>query len=254
MTNRLIYQPKGRAREYAPWALNLFRGCNHACRYCYAPTILKMDRKAFHHSATPRWNGNAQFWEQLEEEASLLSADIQLGLREPMQILLCFTCDPYPIGENGFTRSVIELLHRKNLPVTILSKGGERSMKDFDLLSPRDAYATTLTFLDAEQSERWEPGAAPPEERIDALRQAHQRGLPTWVSLEPVIDPQQTLALIAFTHPFVDFYKIGKLNYQATPEPVDWAQFAQDAANACRELQKPFLLKEDLRMHLGGGG
>jgi len=32
---RLIYQPKGKAREYSPWACNLFNGCTNNCSYCY---------------------------------------------------------------------------------------------------------------------------------------------------------------------------------------------------------------------------
>ncbi len=35
----LIYVPKGRAREYSPLALNLYRGCEHRCSYCYCPRI-----------------------------------------------------------------------------------------------------------------------------------------------------------------------------------------------------------------------
>jgi DNA repair photolyase len=30
-----IYEPKGKAREYAPLALNLYESCPHGCKYCY---------------------------------------------------------------------------------------------------------------------------------------------------------------------------------------------------------------------------
>mgnify|MGYP001557876463 FL=1 len=30
----LIYEPAGRAREYAALACNVYRGCDHACVYC----------------------------------------------------------------------------------------------------------------------------------------------------------------------------------------------------------------------------
>lgn len=32
----VIYEPKGMALEYAELAANLYRGCSHACRFCYA--------------------------------------------------------------------------------------------------------------------------------------------------------------------------------------------------------------------------
>ena len=32
----VIYEPKGKAREYSPLALNLYLECQHGCKYCYA--------------------------------------------------------------------------------------------------------------------------------------------------------------------------------------------------------------------------
>ncbi|MFZ5453843.1 MAG: hypothetical protein ACOZF2_18480 [Thermodesulfobacteriota bacterium] len=33
----IIYEPRGKAREYSPLAANLYRGYAHACVYCFAP-------------------------------------------------------------------------------------------------------------------------------------------------------------------------------------------------------------------------
>jgi DNA repair photolyase len=51
---RVIYLPKGRALEYAPLAVNLYNGCPHGCRYCYAPAMMHTTRKAWHVAAVPR--------------------------------------------------------------------------------------------------------------------------------------------------------------------------------------------------------
>lgn len=32
-----IYVPKGKAREYGDYALNIYTGCPHRCYYCFAP-------------------------------------------------------------------------------------------------------------------------------------------------------------------------------------------------------------------------
>jgi hypothetical protein len=42
-----IYAPKRQAGEYAPLAANPYRGCGHACAYCYVPLVLKMKRPEF---------------------------------------------------------------------------------------------------------------------------------------------------------------------------------------------------------------
>ena len=49
-----IYAPAGQAGEYAPLASNPYRGCGHACAYCYVPDVLRMRRSDFDASAELR--------------------------------------------------------------------------------------------------------------------------------------------------------------------------------------------------------
>jgi DNA repair photolyase len=77
-----IYKPKGKAREYAELALNLYRGCDHGCTYCYAPQILKMSREEFHGMPTARSDILAAIWK---------IAQYYVG----KNVFLCFTTDPY---------------------------------------------------------------------------------------------------------------------------------------------------------------
>jgi len=234
----IIYEPRGRAREYAPLAVNLYSGCEHGCLYCYAPAALRRRPEEFHSPAVPRSN----ILERLRKEA-----ERRQGPRE--QVLLCFTCDPYPPNPetNRVTREAILILKAHGWPVEVLTKGGTRACRDFDILGPRDAFASTLTLLDPRQAAHWEPKAAEPGDRIDAIRKAHSAGIPTWVSLEPVIDPEQTLEIIRLTHEFVDLYKVGRLNYHPAAQAIDWAAFGHRAETLLRKLGKRYYLKDDLR-------
>ena len=42
--------------------------------------------------------------------------------------------------------------------------------------------------------QRWEPNVAPVSERLALLNAAHEQGIYTWVSLEPVLDHDEALA------------------------------------------------------------
>lgn len=55
MTERLqaIYEPKGKAAEYAAYACNLYRGCTHGCTYCYAPQVLKRPVTGYSRTSLP---------------------------------------------------------------------------------------------------------------------------------------------------------------------------------------------------------
>lgn len=49
-----IYEPKGKAKEYGDYALNIYTGCPHRCFYCFAPNVLHKDREAFHTNIPPK--------------------------------------------------------------------------------------------------------------------------------------------------------------------------------------------------------
>lgn len=245
MSTALIYEPAGRAREYAPLALNLYRGCSHGCLYCYAPDACRTDRAAFHARPAVRVDLIAK----LERELAKTPTAAQ---RDP--VLLCFTTDPYqPLAaETHVTRRAIELLHEHGYPVHVLTKGGMRAAADFDLLGsvPGDAFATTLTFIDPADSARWEPSAAAPADRLEAIATARTQGITTWVSLEPVIDTEQTLDVIRATHHHVDLFKVGTLNHHELAKTIDWPAFAARVVALLEELGATYYIKNDLRRHL----
>jgi len=245
MTN-LIYEPKGRAREYAALACNVYRGCDHACTYCYAPSATQRQRSDFVISSTR----GPDFLPSLEREAARLSRSDDAG----KQVLLSFTCDPYSRldAAEQITRRAIQILHRHGFSICTLTKGGSRALRDLDLFGAQDAFATTMTLLDDAASLEWEPGAALPSERIDTIRQFHAAGITTWVSLEPVIDPLAALEVIRQTHPFVDLYKVGKMNYHPIADAIDWRQFALDAVALLDALGKRYYVKNDLAAFLPG--
>jgi DNA repair photolyase len=241
----LIYEPRGRAHEYADLACNIYKGCDHACVYCYAPSATYMQRPDFEISK-PR---SSDFLAKLEKEARAYGA-----ANCKKQILLCFTCDPYQTldASTKTTREVIKIFKRNNLRFVTLTKGGNRALRDIDLFGPLDAFASSLTLLDTQQSEKWEPGAASPQNRIDTIREFYACGITTWVSLEPVIDPEQSVEIIRQTSAFVDLFKVGKLNYHPRSKEIDWRKFTHDAVDLLQSLGKSYYVKNDLEQFLDG--
>ena len=252
-----IYEPKGKALEYAPdgLALNLYKGCTHGCKYCYVPGIppwkFGADPRGTFHSYTE------PFKNCLGKVYTSAAAYTGSGRR----VLLSFTSDPYQKMEEELqiTRRAIQTLHDHSLKVEILTKGGLLATRDFDLLGDGDAIAATLTFAcDDSEWQEWEPRAAPPSERMEMLRQAHKRGIRTWASFEPVIYPHDAIEIIEVTYEYIDFYKIGKLNYiDALPDDLrarvvnfDWVKFTHDVVAVCDQLSVKYMLKDSLKPYL----
>jgi DNA repair photolyase len=242
----VIYEPKGQAGEYAPLATNPYRGCGHGCAYCYVPLVTKQKRPEFDAGAVLR----AGYLDRLDKDARKFERDGING-----QVMLSFTTDPYHPGDSAPTREALEILSRRGLGFCTLTKGGIRALRDIDLFRPgRDAFACTLTSLSDTFSMKWERNAALPGQRIAALRAFHARGIFTWVSLEPTLDEESSLAIVEATHPFVDLYKVGKANYlKEITRTTDWAGYTQRMIAKLQRLGKAHYIKQDLQPYLPEG-
>ena len=241
----IIYAPTGQAGEYSALATNPYRGCGHGCAYCYVPNVLRMDRTDFDAGAVER----TDFLSALVKDARKYQS---LGITE--QVMLSFTTDPYHPGDTSLTRRVLQALEAHGLGICTLTKGGRRALRDLDLFRPgRDAFASTLTSIDPAFSRKWERVAALPEDRIETLREFHDAGIFTWVSLEPVLDTAATMEIIRQTHRFVDLYKVGRVNYVGLTKTIDWNQFTADVLRVLADTGADHYIKRDLQPFLPNG-
>lgn len=230
-----IYEPKGAAKEYGDFAINIYTGCPHKCFYCFAPGVLRREKESFHGHVEPRPNIVEETRKQIERE----------GITGKT-IHLCFTCDPYPmLYDTTTTREIIKILKESGNHVQILTKGlGDR---DFDLLDSQDKYGITLTTGSNTKSAVYEPGAAHPTGRLVSLLTAKKRGISTWVSMEPVLD-ESVLDFLEFYSDAFDLVKIGKLNYH--PSDINWKEFGEKAESLCKKLGINYYIKDSLRKEM----
>jgi DNA repair photolyase len=204
-----------------------------------------MDRTEFDAGAEERPN----FLDYLTKDARKYQAAGITG-----QVMLSFTTDPYHPGDTILTRQTLEVLQAHGLGICTLTKGGGRALRDIDMFRPkRDAFASTLTSLDESFSRKWERGAALPEDRIAALQAFHSAGIFTWVSLEPTIDVESSLAIVQATHEYVDLYKIGRVNYLPITKTTDWKSYTERIVDLCARLNAAHYVKKDLQPYLPKG-
>lgn len=241
---RAIYNTTGRAKEYCDKAVNLYSTCGHLCTYCYGANVTHQTPEQFFRDAEPR-RGILQ---QIHRDAIKMYA-----LKDHGPVLMCFITDPYqPVeARHRATRHAIDIMHANKIDVTILTKAGILAQRDFDLLGPRDTFATTLTCVREDQAIPWEPKAASPQDRIANLRAARDRDIKTWVSFEPVIEPSWTFELIRMVAGDVDLIKVGTMNYHEHGKTVDWRRFGHEVKDLLEQLGTPYYLKKDLREAMG---
>lgn len=238
---KIIYPPAGRAKEFAELALNPYKGCTHACRYCFNQDN-PWNGKDYFKRANPKKN----VIERVRKAAQKLA---EKG--DCPEILLSFVGDVYQHEDRDLmiTREVIKILIEHDLPFTILTKGGKRAERDFDLLEKYDkcSFGTTLTLKNPKDIKHWEPYAATWWDRWDAIYTAHHKGIKTWVSLEPVIDPAQAIEIIKDLFPLVDHWKVGKINHMPEVEAQhDWLAFRIEVTELLDRLGADYYIKKSL--------
>jgi DNA repair photolyase len=242
--NKPIYEPKTRAKEYCDLAINIYQGCSHGCTYCYACKMFNQYNPGKDFSMPVLREGI------LEATArQLQTGNLKSGYYSGKTIQLCFMCDPYPAEiDTTPTREIIKLIKAAGAHVQILTKGGDRARRDFDLLDSGDSFGITLTCLSG-ISKREEPGAALPNERANTLLDAARLGIKTWISFEPVLSTLEVLQMIDAIPALLEenrpLLKIGKLNHVANS--IDWKAFGLEAERICKANGWNYYIKEDLR-------
>lgn len=233
-----IYKPSGAALEYGDLALNIYTGCNHGCYYCFAPNVLHKTREDFA-KVEPRKDIFDEVRKQLDKE--------QITGK---MIHLCFTCDPYPADiDTTPTREIIKLIKAYGNHVQILTKGGRRAERDFDLLDANDRFGVTYAGYTGEEELRnaVEPNAGNPVDRLVTLTIASRLGIKTWVSFEPVLNADSVLWKLEHVPTDIDV-KIGKLNYH--PSSINWYDFGHAAEEICKRRGLVYYIKDSLRAEM----
>jgi len=188
------------------------------------------------------------YMQAFERDAKRLQAD-----GKNINIFFCFTTDMYNPFVNEPTRKILELTHSYGHSFTVLTKGGKRALRDIDLYTEKDHFASTLTSLDDAFSMKWERGAALPNDRMDTMKTFHNKGIFTWVSLEPTLDTKSSLQILSETHSYVDFYKIGRVNYLPMTKTTDWRSYTLAMLENITKRGIKAYFKKDLQEYLPDG-
>ncbi|MBO7447411.1 hypothetical protein J6U78_03685 [bacterium] len=242
---KVIYEPKGAAREYAPLACNIYLGCTHGCKYCYAPATLRKKPEEFYSDPAPR----KTFLQDFEDDCVKLSKRPD---DENRRVLLSFVGDPYQPCEEKLllTRQAIAIATSIGIKLDVLTKGKYKLVsRDFDIMKENGTrLGVSLVWRDDTLRKQFEPNASTVADRIAILKEAHDYGIETWISVEPVIYGGQALDLMQLLNspddPCVDFWKIGKLNHVKEEKAIKgkekWMWFMAYASGSLPESKRLF--------------
>jgi DNA repair photolyase len=170
-------------RRRVEYTINLYRGCTHACVYCYAPSLVHDERS---------WG---TFVDAKVDAPAILRRELRDAERAP--VFLSSASDPYQPVEARYklTRRCLQELHAFGFPVVVLTRS-PLVLRDLDILA-RMEWVRVGCSISTAASREFEPGVPPLERRLETLRRLAAEGIQTWVSLAPVIPGLMTFEIDA---------------------------------------------------------
>lgn len=174
--------------NYLPfaWTINPYRGCMHACVYCFArPTHTYLDMDAgrdFETKVVVKVNA-----------PDVLRRELAAKRWKGEHIAMGTGTDPYQRVEGRYRlmRGIIEALIDHRNPFSILTKG-TLITRDLDLLVRAAEHAPvsaafSIATLDEQVWKETEPGTPSPKARIEAIRTLVDAGIPAGVLMAPIL-------------------------------------------------------------------
>jgi DNA repair photolyase len=168
------------------WAINPYRGCEFACKYCYA---------RYTHEFMELRDG-VDFERKIfvkQQAAALLRGELK-KVKCGEDIAIGTATDPYQPAERRFeiTRAILEeLAQHSGLAIGIVTKSNMVT-RDAEILRRVGEHNqifvnVTVTTVDAELARKLEPRAPRPDLRLEAVRQLNLAGVDAGVICAPVL-------------------------------------------------------------------
>lgn len=167
------------------WSLNPYKGCRHACSYCYA--------RAYHaYLNLPASSFETQLFVKMNL-AQVLRGELRRPSWRGEHVAIGTATDPYqPLeGQYRITRQCLEEMAEVDNPGSVTTKAS-LVRRDIDILSElarRAGFAVNMSLisLDRDLLHKLEPGAPTPASRLETIDRLSAAGIPVSVFLAPVL-------------------------------------------------------------------
>jgi DNA repair photolyase len=168
------------------FTINPYRGCSHACTYCFARPTHEFLGLGMGEDFDRRIVVKVNAVERLR-------AELRSSRWRGDHIAMGTNTDPYQQAEGKYhlTRGIVEALGEVGNPFSILTKS-TLILRDLPLLAEiarRSDVRVNLSVatLDREVWKLTEPGTPPPDKRLEAVKRLNEAGVPSGVLVAPVL-------------------------------------------------------------------
>ncbi len=183
------------------WTVNPYRGCSHACVYCFArPTHTYLD-----------FNAGRDFEREIVVKVNapeVLRVELAKESWKRELVALGTNTDPYQWVESRYrlTREILEVLDEAETPASVLTKSPLvlSDLPIFERMRGKRKVQVNLSVPTVDEA-AWrstEPHTPSPRARLEAVAELKRRGIPSGILIAPIMpgindDPRQIEPILA---------------------------------------------------------
>lgn len=203
--------------------MNFYRGCEHQCIYCDTRSEC-YQIKDFEHEVLVKVNGVDLLKKALPKKKVV--GTIGFGSMN----------DPYGPVESKYhlTRQALEVIATHCWPIHIITKS-DLVLRDLDLLIEINRVwaqvSISISTTDAELAKKLEPGAPPPQKRLEAIQTLAKAGIYTGIVMMPMV-------------PYITDNQLNLTSLIEKAHTINAAYILPSFGMTLRDRQKEYFLKK----------
>jgi DNA repair photolyase len=191
-------------KEWADYNINCIKGCYNNCRYCYAMCMAKRFGRA-----------TSKTWQNMVIREDVVAQNFR---KYPGRVMFPSSHDLFDLPKyEDACFSVLEKLLSSGNDVLITTKPRlviiKKIEKEFCEYKEQIQFRFTITSVNNDLLQFWEPNAPLFEERLKSLRFAFKKGYKTSVSIEPFLDYDLKPLIVAISPSVTESIWLGIMNY-----------------------------------------
>lgn len=200
-----------------PFRVDLYKGCDFGCKYCFANSRnggFRVDFDEADFSIVEQY-----FYKAFETEGDTKDVTIEL-MRHRVPFHVGGMSDPFQTreveDEMHLTYKLIELSNKYDYPLIFSTKRADLPKEYWDILNPElHAFQVSIIGYDDEYSRQYETNTPTPKQRIEFIKELHSKGFWSAVRIQPLIDLDQAIKVCQAVDGIADFIVVEHLKIPA---------------------------------------
>ena len=193
-----------------PFRIDTYRGCNFGCKYCFANNRTDITFT----SQVADINKIKNMFSRAFDNDKQCTSIITEMLRHKVPLHLGGMSDPFQSREWKYkvTYELLKLSNEYSYPIMISTKQCFLPEEYFEVLNPDlHAFQISLFSDNLELVRKFESNTPAPQERIDFIKNLHDRGFWVGLRVQPLIDVDSVISLVKKLNGYINYLTVEHL-------------------------------------------